>query len=67
MVEQQIDAWHLETIHLVINGQVNFLDNTLIIFTLTGVQLEVGSLTDFEHLNLQKNLHFVNDITIAEI
>ena len=49
------NVWHATNANRV-PGQVNVLDNTSNNFYLTGVQLEVGSLTEFEHRSFDEEL-----------
>ena len=43
------NAWSSNTSHFHTSSQVNWMDNTSNNFYLTGVQLEIGGPTDFEH------------------
>jgi len=43
------DAWSTNTNHFATTNQVNWMDSTSNDFYLTGVQLEVGEASDFEH------------------
>ena len=49
------NTWHNTTANRAV-GQVNVMDSTSNNFYLTGVQLEVGTLTDFEHRSVEDEL-----------
>lgn len=51
------NAWSSNTSHFHTSSQVNWMDNTSNNFYLTGVQLEVGEATDFEHRSYADELH----------
>ena len=50
------NTWSSDTNTYGLNGQVNWLDNTSNNLYLAQVQLEVGSLTEFEHLTFDEEL-----------
>ena len=50
------NAWSSNTSHFHTSSQVNWMDNTSNNFYLTGVQLEVGEATDFEHRSFADEL-----------
>ena len=50
------NTWSSDANTYGLNGQVNWMDNTSNNLYLAEVQLEVGSLTEFEHLSFQEEL-----------